>query len=144
MKDDIEKDGLEAESLQNWASKGQMEQRLVVGMSGTPELRKEEKSYYLGEFKERVLKVLTREQVAQPFIYPEIEESLKDVRAKRLLLDGELNYDFIKKYIKLAQQLKKPYTLKNDPQLKEEIGLAIVSEEAVEVDSIHVLIRDKE
>lgn len=138
MKDDLEKDNLEAESLHHWASKDQMEQRLAVGISGAPELRKEEKSYYLGEFKERVLKVLTREQVAQPFIYPEIEESLKDARAQRLLLDGELNYDFVQKYVKLAQKLKKPYTLRNDPQFKDIIGLAVVSAEAVEVESVQV------
>lgn len=137
------KDDVEAEALHNWTSKDPMEQRLTTGMSGAPELRQEEKRNFLGEFEERVLKVLTREQVAQPNINPEIEESLKDERAKRLLIDGELSYDFIKKYIKLAQQLKKPYTLKNDPNLKGDIGLAVVSDEAVEVDSIQVLTKNK-
>lgn len=130
---------IEAEALHNWASKGQLEQRL----SGTPELRKEEKRYFLGEFEERVLKVLTRRQVAQSFIYPEIKEALEDERTKRVLLDGELSFEFIKKYIKLAQQLHKPYTLINDPKLKGEIGLAVVSEKAVDVDSIHVLVQNK-
>lgn len=130
---------IEAEALHNWASKGLLEQRL----SETPELRKEEKRYFLGEFEERVLKVLTRGQVAQSFIYPEIKEALEDEHAKRLLLDGELSFEFIKKYIKLAQQLQKPFTFINDPKLKGEIGLAVVSEKAVDVDSIHVLVQNK-
>lgn len=128
----------QAEALKGWVAKNKLDQRLSVGMFGTPELRKEERNQYLGEFKERVLKVLTKEQIAQPFVYPEIEEALKDQRAKQLLLNGQLSYDFLEKYILLADRFKKSFTLRNDPELKGEVGLAVVSSEAIAVESINV------
>ena len=114
-----------------------VEQRLTVGIHGTPELKPEEKVLYLGEFRERVLKVLTREQVAERAIYPEIEEALKDSRSTRLLLDGDIKYDHRGKYIQLTHKYNKTYTMVNDPKLKGEIGLAVVSDDAVNIENIY-------
>lgn len=115
-----------------------LEERLLIGIHGTPELKPDEKLRYLGEFRERVLRILTKNQVAQSRIYPEIEEALKDPRATRLLLDGDQAYDSRSKYVKLAHKYQKPYTTVNDPNQKGEIGLAVVSDRAVDVEKIEV------
>jgi uncharacterized protein YueI len=115
-----------------------VEERLIVGIHGTPELKRSEKVQYLGEFRERVLKILTKDQVDDSIIYPEIEEALKDPLASRLLLNGDLDYDFRAKYIKLARKYAKPYTVVNDPDLKGETGLAVVANHAVDVEIITV------
>jgi uncharacterized protein YueI len=116
----------------------EVEERLIIGIHGTPELKRSEKILYLGEFRERVLKVLTKDQVDDSVLYPEIEEALKNPHAARLLLDGDLDYEFRAKYIKLARKYNKSYKVINDPDLKGEIGLVVASDQAVDVENIHI------
>jgi len=116
----------------------EVEQRLITGIHGAPELRRDEKLQYLGEFRERVLKVLSKEQMKNPQPYPEIETALKDPRSSRLLLNGDLDYDFRAKYLKLAHKYAKPYTVINDPELKGDTGLAVISDHAVVADNVKV------
>lgn len=114
------------------------EQRLSIGMQGAPELKREEKKVYLGQFRERIIRILSKKQVAQKFIYPEIIEALKHKQSSRLLINGELWDDLTDKYIALARQVKKPYTMIHDPELKGETGLVVISDDAVDIEDIEV------
>jgi len=118
--------------------KNELEERLIIGMHGAPELKRSEKLQYLGEFRERILKLLTKNQVDDSLPYLEIEEALKDSRSTRLLLNGDLAYDFREKYIKIARKYNKPYTVINDPDLKGDTGLAVIADHAVDVEKIEV------
>lgn len=115
-----------------------LEQRLMVGLHGTPELKRSEKVQHLGQFRERILRMLTKDQVDDQHVYPEIEEALKDPRATRLLLNGDLAYKYRTKYIQLARNFDKPYTVVNDPSLKGSVGLVVVADYAVDVEKIEV------
>lgn len=137
MESDIQTDALHALS-----TKDKLEQRLAVGMHGVPEWKHDEKILYLGEFRERIIRRLTKKQIAQTFIYPEIKEALSHRQSSRMLINGDLSPDFIDKYIHLARQIGKPYTVIHDPELKGETGLVVVSDEAVNVEDIEV--RDRE
>ena len=68
----------------------ELEQRLMVGLHGTPELKHSEKMQHLGQFRERIIRLLTKDQVDDSHVYPEIEEALKEPRASRLHLNGDL------------------------------------------------------
>jgi len=114
------------------------EQRIAIGMYGAPELKHGEKDIYLGEFRERIIRVLSNKQVAQKFIYPEIIEALNHEQSSRMLINGELRDQLTDKYIALARQIAKPYTVIYNPQLKGEIGLVVVSDQAVDIDDIEV------
>lgn len=120
------------------------EERLAVGMHGIPELKHDEKALYLGEFRERVIRVLSKKQVAQKIVYPEISEALSHYQSSRLLINGELRDQLTDKYIALARQVAKPYTVIHDHELKGEIGLAVVSDKAVNIDDIEVTNRESE
>lgn len=120
------------------------EQRLAVAMSGAPELKRDEKSIYLGEFRERVIRTLSKKQVAQKFIYPEIIEALNHELSSRMLINGELRDQLTDKYIALAKQVAKPYTVIHDPELKGETGLAVISNKAVNINDIEVKNREFE
>ncbi|HBW39001.1 MAG: hypothetical protein VR66_19485 [Peptococcaceae bacterium BRH_c23] len=113
-------------------------------MSGSPELKRDEKSNYLGEFRERIIRILSKKQVAQSFIYPEIIEALNHKQSSRMLINGELRDQLTDKYIALARQIAKPYTVINDPGLKGETGLVVVSDQAVDIDDIEVKTRESE
>lgn len=119
-------------------NQSELEQRLMVGLHGTPELKHSEKVRHLGEFRERIVRILTKDQVDDKQIYPEIEEALKDPRSSRLLLNGDLAYEYRAKYIKIARKYDKPFTVVNDPSLKGNVGLAVVADHAVDVEKIEV------
>ncbi|QDR81278.1 YueI family protein [Sporomusa termitida] len=129
---------LQTESISNWVQKDKLEQALMVGMHRAPELKHDEKIYYLGEFKERVLKKLTKKQVLEAAVYPEIIQSLKDPRANKLIIDGSLSGSSVQKYRKLARKLGVPNTERSDPEFKGDTGLIIVSDQAVAVEDITI------
>lgn len=124
-----------------WASMSPAEQALAVGIYGPPELKRDEKLHHLGEFRERVIRLLTKAQVAEPTIYSEIVEALKDERAVKLLINGDLADYFTRKYEKLADGLCKPSTVLRNPELRGNVGLAVVADDAVDVEEIAVMDR---
>jgi len=121
-----------------WVNKGELEKALAVGIHGVPELKHDEKIHYLGEFRERVIKLLTKKQVAEPAIYPEILKALGDKRAVKIIFSGDINYHSAKKYHKLAEKLGKRYSIIHDPEFKGDAGLVVVSDDAVDIEDITV------
>lgn len=119
-----------------YVGRSELERTISAGIRGTPELKHEEKMSYLGEFRERVLMALTKSQVMESHVYPEIRKSLRDPRASKMLLHGDIAYRYRDKYQKIANQLAKPYTIVYDPQLHEEIGLVIAGDQAIDAENI--------
>ncbi len=133
MNNDVQK-----EALTELAHKSELEQKLSIGYHGPPEIKAGEKAHYLGQFRERVIKVLTRRQIAGSKVYPEITEALRDKRAALLLIDGEISYKHRDKYQKLAGQMQKPFTIVHDCDLKGDVGLVVASDTAVDIEHITV------
>jgi len=129
---------LEKERLKSFAAKSEMEQTVAVGIKGAPELKYEEKKRHLGEFRERILKLLTIAQVMEDKIYPEIIEALQDKRATKMLINGDIAYKFRSKYQKIAHELGKSYTIVHDPELKGDAGLVVAGDQAVDVENINI------
>lgn len=119
----------------------ELEKILTYGLHGVPELKHGEKTHYLGEFRERVLLRLTNRQVAEPGLYPEVIEALKDPRSARMVINGHLSDRFEEKYHQLCRKLGKKYTVVHDPATKGDTGLVVVSDQAVDVESIDVIDR---
>ena len=120
------------------SKKSRLEQALTFGIDSVPELKKEEKMLYLGEFRERVLRILSKKQVANISVFPEIIEALKDKRTFEMLINGDLSIKFTDKYIKLAKEVGKPYTTIHNSELKGDTGLAIISDRALNVEKIDI------
>ncbi|MDF2633824.1 MAG: hypothetical protein K0R78_698 [Pelosinus sp.] len=118
--------------------KDKVEQALLVGVHGAPELKYDEKVQYLGEFRERILRKLTKNQVREKAIYPEILQALKGKKADKLIINGSIDYRFIEKYKELATDLNKTSTVRSDPGFQGDTGLIVISNEAVEVQDITV------
>lgn len=129
---------LHKDALQNFANKTELERTISVGIQGPPELKPEEKIYYLGEFRERILISLTKAQVMQSNIFPEIIEALKDQRSTIMLIRGDIDYRFRDKYQKITIQNGKHYTVVHEPNLKGDLGLVIASDRAVDVGNISI------
>lgn len=120
------------------SKKSRLEQALSMGFNRVPELKKEEKMLFLGEFRERVIRKLSKKQVANPSVFPEIKEALKDKRTLKMLIDGDLSFKFTDKYIKLAKEVGKPVTTIHDSQLKGDTGLVVISDQAIDIENIDI------
>jgi uncharacterized protein YueI len=129
---------MEKEDNNKWGQKDLLEQALLVGIHGEPELKHDERLLYLGELKERVIKKLTKEQVAEKAIYPAIFQALQDRKADQLVINGSISSGFISKYKELATRLHKMYTVRNDMEFQGDTGLLVISDRAVEKQEMNV------
>lgn len=128
----------QSKDISRMVQKDKVEQALLVGLHGAPELKYDEKVQYLGEFRERIIKKLTTEQVREKGIYPEILQALKDPRADKLIINGNVDYRVTEKYKSLAVRCKKISTVRSDPSFQGDTGLIVISDEAVDIQDIEV------
>ncbi len=134
----IREDDIQTEAIGSFSKKDKLEQALAIGIDRAPELKQDEKMHFLGEFKERVIRMLSKKQVANPLISPEITDALQDKRTVKMLINGDLNRKFTDKYIKLARELDKAFTVVHNPELIGETGLVVISDQAVDINKIEV------
>jgi uncharacterized protein YueI len=117
--------------------KNTVDDYLNNGIYGTPELKGEERKIFLGTIRERVELALTNGQVMKTTTYNEVSTALKQKNTK-LLLNGNIAYSFLSKYIKLANQLNTPFSLIQDNDSKHPMGLVITHEIAVNKEAIFI------
>ncbi len=108
------------------------------GIHGTPELKIDERTLFLGTIRERVELALFNTQVSESAVYPEVTETLKQKKDISLLLNGKIPYPHLSKYIKLANQYHVPFSLINDRDTDTDIGLVIANKVAVDNEFIFV------
>ena len=133
---------IESEAISSQSDKSELEQLVSAGAHGGFELKKGEKRRFLGEFKERIIKVLTFEQVEEAGVYPEVLAAIRDVKADKLIIRQEAVQESAQEYIDLARENNLSFKKVSSPDLKGEIALAVASDEAVEVDQIEVVTRE--
>lgn len=101
-----------------------------------------EKSFFLGEYKERILGALNKDQIIEDDIYPEILELMASKEAKLLKLSRDVDLKKLKPYIGQAEKMGLKYQLVDGLLYKGEIGLVVVSDSAVENQKESLVIRD--
>lgn len=133
---------IEQEAIIN-QDKSKLEQKVSAGVQGGYEIKKGEKRRFLGEFRERVIKVLTFAQINESGVYPEILEAIKDPEAEKLIVSRRANLNAAKEYIELARENKLSFKKIDSPAFKGDIGLVVVSEQAVNESDIKVIDKKK-
>jgi len=127
-----------SDTLNEWERHNELEQTILTGIYGQPEIKREERNRFLGEFRERVLKRLSKKQVAEPGIYPEVINALEDENAEKMVIHGDIPYNQARKYEKLAREMQKSCSIIHDPGFKGDTGLVVVSSSAVDIENIDV------
>ncbi len=135
MDEKVEKDE-QKEALKRQQQKSKLEQQAAAGVQGGLELKKDEKAKFLGQFKERVLKALTFEQVEQAGVYPEVVEAIKDSRADKLIINRNVDNKAAKEYIELSREAALSFKRVQSPDFVGDIGLVVASNQAVKVDNV--------
>ncbi|MDD4657877.1 MAG: YueI family protein [Eubacteriales bacterium] len=121
-----------------FSNKSSLEQALLAGIYGPPELKKEERQYFLGQFRERVIKVLTFEQIAEPGTYPEIQEAMAHPLARRLIISRRAILAASNEYLHLARKHNLAFTTVDNPEYKGPVGLVVAAEQAVDAKEITI------
>lgn len=114
-----------------WSEKSEIEKAITVGLSGPPDLRRKERSRLLGELQERVLATLRASDLKRRPIDRKVERAIKDPRAAALIIDGDLPYEDLSPYIKLARESGLNYTMRSDPSHAGDVALVVVSDQAL-------------
>ncbi|MFZ5943915.1 MAG: YueI family protein [Bacillota bacterium] len=118
--------------------KSELEKTIERGIYGEPELKKEEKEHFLGCFRERVLKVLTKKQVMERGTYKEILEILKDPRAKRIIISNDISMPSAMEYITMAKNNNVQFTMVDGHNFVGDVGLVVSADDACDVEDIYV------
>ena len=124
--------------------RSELEERLLQGIHGKKELKREERNRYLGEYEERVIRYLTREQVREKGIYPEILAAMRHPAARKLIVDRNIKLGAANEYIKLARENGLQFKRVYSPDFKGDVGLVVVSDQAVEVENREVMPRKEQ
>ncbi len=123
--------------------KSDLEKKVEQGLYGPPEIKKEEKNRYLGEFKERVIKYLTYDQVMEKGTYPQIMKAINNKKAKKLIIDRNVDMDYAQDYINLARKNNLDFKRVDSPEFKGEIALVVVSDRAVDIKNRKIMKREE-
>ncbi|MCE4049948.1 MULTISPECIES: YueI family protein [Bacillaceae] len=111
---------------------------LQQGMYGTKETKPEERRQFLGTIRERIVLALRQSQVREPDVYKEAEEAIKGNKGAKLYLNGHLDYSYLSKYLKIANQQNMEYTIVTNNDYNSDIGLLIAYDHAVDKEDIYV------
>jgi len=115
-----------------------VEDVLQQGIYGPLETKPEERRKYLGTLRERIIVALTKNQVAETKIYPQVEQSMKEYPQAQLLLNGNMAYEELSKYVKLASKNKIEHKLVTNKEHDTGIGLVLAMNYAIDKAEISI------
>ena len=89
------------------------------------------KNQFLGEYEERVIIALTKEEVEEKLIYPEVEKALAKQIATKMILSRRVEMKNLKKYIKLAEKYCVKCKIVDGLSYNSDISLVVASNDAI-------------
>lgn len=111
---------------------------IMQGIHGQKETNPDERRKFLGTLRERIVIALTQPQIREAGIYPQVEEAFKQNSQAHLYLNGNMSYEEISKYIKIASKWNVEYTIVTNKEYNSEIGLALAYDYAIDKEDIYV------
>ncbi|XHU81113.1 YueI family protein [Peribacillus simplex] len=115
-----------------------MEDYLEQGIHGPKEIKPGERREFLGTLRERVVIVLKKSQVFETNVYPEVEQMMKQYPRSNLFLNGQMDYQYLGKYIKLAMSHNIPYKIVLNKEHNSDLGLVLAENNAINKEEIHI------
>ncbi|MGG0249122.1 YueI family protein [Peribacillus frigoritolerans] len=119
-------------------SRLKVEDYLEQGIHGPKEIKAGERREFLGTLRERVVIVLKRSQVFETNVYPEIEQMMKQYPRSNLFLNGQMDYQYLGKYIKLAMIHDIPYKIVLNKDHNSDLGLVLAESNAINKEEIYI------
>ncbi|MFD1412593.1 YueI family protein [Oceanobacillus jeddahense] len=123
-------------------SKKNVDDYLQEGMYGTRLPKESERKMFLGTLRERIAFVLTIGEVMSNKGLAELERQLKQHPKAKILLNGNISYQFLKEEKALADRFSIPHTTVSNQENDTEIGLVLTY--AYAIDAEHIYLKDIE
>jgi len=117
---------------------------LQQGIYGQLETKPDERRRFLGTLRERIVVALTKIQVAETDVYPQVEKAMKEKPQSHLFLNGNMSYETLSKYVKLAKKYKIEHTLVTNKEHDSEIGLVLAMDHAIDKEEIYITSKEPE
>ncbi|WP_260871816.1 YueI family protein [Bacillus sp. X1(2014)] len=111
---------------------------LQQGIYGPLETKPDERRKFLGTLRERIVVALTKSQVGEANVYPQVEKQMKEKPKSHLFLNGNMSYETLSKYVKLATKYKIEHTLVTNKDHDSEIGLVLAMDHAIDKEDIYI------
>ncbi|MGG3561947.1 YueI family protein [Neobacillus rhizosphaerae] len=111
---------------------------LQQGIYGAMETKPDERRKYLGTLRERIIVAMKKSQVAETEIYPQIEQLMKENSQAHLFLNGNMSYEDLSKYVKMANKQKIEHTIVTNKEHDSEIGLVLAMDHAIDKEEIYI------
>lgn len=115
-----------------------IEDYLNQGIHGPLETKPNERRRFLGTLRERVVIALTKVQMREAGIYPEVEKALKEYPKATMLLNGRMDYSHLSKYTKLAQKYHVKTSIVTNKDYDSELGLVLCAGTAIDKEDIYI------
>jgi uncharacterized protein YueI len=111
---------------------------LQQGIYGALETKPDERRKYLGTIRERIIVALKKSQVSESEIYLQVERDMVENPQAHLFLNGNMNYEELSKYVKLAAKYKLEHTIVTNKEHDSENGLVLAVDHAIEKEEIYI------
>ncbi|MDF1509751.1 YueI family protein [Robertmurraya sp. DFI.2.37] len=111
---------------------------LQQGIHGQKEINPDERRKFLGTLRERIVIALTQAQVREEAIFSEVEAAIKTNRNATLLLNGNIDYSHLSKYMKICTDHDVKYTIVTNKEHNSDIGLVLAHDYAIDKEDIYV------
>lgn len=121
-----------------YLKKTTVDEVLQQGIYGPLETKPDERRKFLGTLRERIVVALTKSQVAEKAVYPQVEQLMKEKPQSHLFLNGNMKYEDLSKYVKLATKYKIEHTLVTNKEHDSEIGLVLAMDHAIDKEEIYI------
>jgi uncharacterized protein YueI len=115
-----------------------VDEYLQKGMYGEKQTKPDERRKFLGTLRERIVIALTQPQVRKSGINNEAEKAMKENLRAHLYLNGNMNYEYLSKYIKIASKYRIEYTMVTNKEHNTDIGLVLAYDYAIDKEVIFV------
>lgn len=115
-----------------------LEDYLEKGLYGEKQIKPAEKKKFLGTFRERIVVALTKSQVMEKDVYPEVDHFIKQHPTATLLVNGDLNYSAISKYIQIAKSNGMSFSIVTNHTSSTNIGLVLAYDYAIDKEDIFI------
>lgn len=119
-------------------SKKNVEDYLTEGIYGTRLPKQEERDYYLGTLRERIVIALTIGQIMTDKGLQQLENSLKQHKDAKLLFNGKISSKYLKAEKELANKYNIPYTIVSNEEVETDIGAVLAYDYAIDKENIYI------
>lgn len=119
-------------------SDSKMDDYLQQGIHGAKETKPDERRRFLTALRERVEVALTVDQVMESEVYEQVESLMKENASAHLFLNGNLDYSYLSKYIKIAKEINLEYTIVTNKDFNSDLGLVLAHDTAIDKEEIFI------